>query len=119
MSLTHAANTIDCADARAVGTFWAAALERPLAEGANPFFAMIPGDEVRPAWLFLAVPEPRSVKNRVHADFTTPDRPAEIERLVGLGAGVLDVHHEYGVSWTTLRDVEGNEFCVADQHSPM
>ena len=63
--------------------------------------------------LFLKVPEGKSVKNRMHLDFHTADRAAEVVRLVRLGATAHDTHHEYGIEWTVMTDPEGNEFCVA------
>lgn len=68
------------------------------------------------AWLFAKVPEPRRAKNRARPDLVAQDRPAEVARLVELGATVLDEHDEFGIQWTVLRDVEGNEFCVATAH---
>jgi hypothetical protein len=58
------------------------------------------------------VPENKTTKNRVHIDWYAPDREAEVKRLIGLGATRLwDVKNE-DFEWTTLADVEGNEFCV-------
>ncbi len=37
---------------------------------------------------------------------------AEVERLEGLGAIRGEEHAEMGVHWVTMRDPEGNEFCV-------
>jgi hypothetical protein len=64
--------------------------------------------------LFQAVPEPKTVKNRVHLDLHVgPDRrDAEVARLTALGARVL-WEGEQGGRWTTMADPEGNEFCVA------
>ncbi len=59
------------------------------------------------------MPEHKQVKNRAHFDLHTEDRAAEVERLLGLGATRVDDYDEHGAVWTTLRDVEGNEFCVA------
>lgn len=67
--------------------------------------------------MFMAVPEPKTAKNRMHIDLSSNDRAADVERLLGLGASTVGEYQEYGVSWTTLRDVEGNEFCVSDPHS--
>jgi len=36
------------------------------------------------------VPEELTGKNRLHLDYHTEDRLAEVERLVGLGATVVD-----------------------------
>ncbi|MYR35799.1 hypothetical protein GTX14_00465 [Streptomyces sp. SID4944] len=64
--------------------------------------------------LFQRVPEPKTVKNRLHIDVHTPpgERDAEAERLVGLGARILRAVDEQGGSWLVLADPEGNEFCV-------
>lgn len=63
--------------------------------------------------LFQRVPEPKTVKNRVHLDLRVgPDRrEAEVARLTTLGARVLGEGH-VGGRWTTLADPEGNEFDV-------
>ncbi|MFD7863902.1 VOC family protein [Streptomyces sp. NPDC057682] len=64
--------------------------------------------------LFQRVPEPKTVKNRLHLDLHAgPDRRAEeVDRLKALGAKVLDDVEQPGGRWTTLADPEGNEFCV-------
>lgn len=53
------------------------------------------------------------MKNRAHFDLHADDRDAEVARLQGLGATKVRNYDEYGARWTTLQDVEGNEFCVA------
>ena len=65
--------------------------------------------------LFQAVPEAKTVKNRVHLDLLVgaEAREAEVQRLVNLGATVVGVHDEADGSWTILADPEGNEFDVA------
>ncbi|MEO1062072.1 MAG: VOC family protein [Actinomycetota bacterium] len=108
--------TMDCTDAPKVAAFWSAALERPVDEGGNPFFVSIGRESAGPAMFFIAVPEPKSVKNRVHLDLIADDRRAEIERLVGLGATFVADKDEWGVSWTVMHDPEGNEFCIAADH---
>jgi len=64
--------------------------------------------------LFQAVPESKTVKNRVHLDLMIgpDDHEAEVERLVGLGATVVGVHDGDDGRWTLLTDPEGNEFDV-------
>ncbi|MER7609859.1 VOC family protein [Nocardioides sp. NPDC127503] len=119
MTLTLAAISFDCADALRTAEFWAAALDRKLDEGSTEEFSSIGLKEATPgtaAWLFTKVPEPRRAKNRAHPDLVAHDRPAEVARLVELGATVLGEHDEFGIQWTVLRDVEGNEFCVASAH---
>ena len=65
--------------------------------------------------LFQAVPEPKTVKNRVHLDLLVgpDDHDGEVERLLGLGATVVGVHDGEEGRWTLLVDPEGNEFDVA------
>ena len=65
--------------------------------------------------LFQAVPEAKTVKNRVHLDLIVgPEHhEAEVERLVGLGATVVSVHDGEEGRWTLLVDPEGNEFDVS------
>ncbi|GAA3001197.1 VOC family protein [Streptomyces fulvorobeus] len=64
--------------------------------------------------LFQRVPEPKTVKNRLHLDLHAGPgrRDAEVARLVGLGASVRRSVEEQGGSWVVLTDPEGNEFCV-------
>lgn len=62
----------------------------------------------RPA--FHQVPEPKTVKNRLHLDLITTDFHGETERLIGLGARKIRDLEESGGRWTTFGDTEGNEF---------
>ena len=108
MGLTFLTVVFDADDPQRAAQFWAAALERDSVE-TDPEWATLYGE---PRIDFMKVPEGKTVKNRVHLDWVAPDREAEIERLIGLGATHLqDVKNEE-FEWTTLADVEGNEFCV-------
>ena len=114
MTLRLANVTLDCADALAVGDFWSAALDRPLdPDGTSAFASIGAGDEQRTTWYFIRVPEAKVAKNRMHVDLQADDREAEVSRLEGLGAKRLADHEQDGLHWTTLADVEGNEFCIA------
>ena len=115
MTLSLAHVTFDCHDAVALARFWSAALDRPVDDGAEPFFASIgfPAQAGQNAWLFIQVPEGKTAKNRMHIDLTSDGRHAEVERLVGLGATKVGDHDEYGNQWTVMNDPEGNEFCVS------
>jgi predicted enzyme related to lactoylglutathione lyase len=120
MALIHKAVTFDCADATVVSRFWAAVLDRPIDSEpmpASPVFASIGlGDPARVAYMFIQVPEGKTVKNRVHLDLDADDLAAEVTRVVALGATHLYDKAEYGVQWATLADPEGNEFCIAAPH---
>jgi hypothetical protein len=104
--------TFDARDPQVLAAFWAAATGRTVAES-EPYFAMLTSDTEDWRMLFLQVPEGKAAKNRMHLDFHTSDREAEIARLVGLGAARHDTHTLYGLTWTVMADPEGNEFCVA------
>ena len=56
---------------------------------------------------FNTVPEPKTVKNRVHIDVVTDD----VDALVAHGARVVRARDE-GIGWTVLADPDGNEFCA-------
>ena len=65
--------------------------------------------------LFLKVPEPKTVKNRMHICLrpTDRDRDEEIDRIMGLGATLVDDRRKGpDKGWVVLADPEGNEFCV-------
>ena len=113
MAATRIANvTFDCADPARLADFWAEALgwTRQTSDAGNQ--AVVPPDGVGPRLLFIRVPEPKTVKNRVHLDLSVPDMEAEVTRLVGLGATVVQRVEEAGQSWTVMQDPEGNEFCL-------
>lgn len=115
MALTPIHLTVDCTDVPAVAGFWSAALQRPV-DSRSEDVAEIPGGETgSTGWLFIRVPEGKTAKNRLHIDFGTADRGAEVARLLALGASRIGDHDEWGAVWTTLADVEGNEFCVVQR----
>ncbi|MDP1795098.1 MAG: VOC family protein [Acidimicrobiales bacterium] len=51
-----------------------------------------------------------TAKKPLHMDLATSDRPSETTRLVALGASVK----EQFASHTSMRDPEGNDFCITD-----
>jgi len=62
--------------------------------------------------LFMQVPEPKTIKNRLHFDLRPENQLEEVERLLSLGASHADVGQGEDVTWVVLADPEGNEFCV-------
>jgi predicted enzyme related to lactoylglutathione lyase len=54
------------------------------------------------------VPEPRTVKQRVHVDVTA----TSIDAVVALGATVAWPAEESGLDWTLMTDPEGGELCL-------
>ena len=111
MSATLNHITFDCADAAMVAEFWSSVLDEAVDPGASADFATITS-QTSASWMFVKVPEPKTVKNRVHIDLATADLAVELERLAGLGATHIADLDEGGTRWTTLADPEGNEFDV-------
>ena len=117
---------VDCHDPVAQAAFWAAALGYQVVRTEQGQVEVAPwereppdlAEQVRqapavPTLVFVAVPEAKMVKNRLHLDLRPVDRSpeAEVERLIGLGARRADVG-QGEVPWVVLADPEGNEFCV-------
>jgi len=86
-----------------------AAIRHP-EDPAHPFTGAGQGSRM----LFQAVPETKTVKNRMHLDLCVgPDaRDTEVTRLEGLGATVLARVDADGSNHVTMADPEGNEFDV-------
>jgi hypothetical protein len=107
--------TFDCADPYQLARFWSAVVDRPIYPGNQPgdheVGIDLPGGQ---SLIFQAVPEPKTVKNRIHVclQADTP-REVEVERVLGLGATMAaDRRNPDGTGWAVLADPEGNEFCV-------
>jgi len=62
-----------------------------------------------------AVPEPKTVKDRIHLDIHTSEgeRDRVVAWCVEHGARVLWEGSQGPHTWITLADPEGNEFCVS------
>jgi hypothetical protein len=134
---------LDCADPAAQAQFWAAALGyvvQPPPPGHaswddflrelgvpedrwNDKSAVVDPDGKGIRIFLQRVPEPKTVKNRVHLDVQVgaevpPEGRAarvatEVDRLVGLGATEQKAVDEMGEHWVVMQDPEGNEFCVS------
>ncbi|MFJ7299475.1 VOC family protein [Streptomyces sp. NPDC099088] len=111
---------IDCADAYALARFWSRVTGRPVhpedGPGVREAQVML---EQGPVLYFNQVPEPKTVKNRVHLCLRPEgSRDGEVERLLGLGATFVGDHRNPdGSGWAILADPEGNEFCVLRSQS--
>jgi predicted enzyme related to lactoylglutathione lyase len=102
---------VDCADPTALGRWWATALEWMVFDDDPEEFEIRPTPDGLPSILFARVPEPKTVKNRLHFDFRPDDQDATVARLLDLGARRADVG-QGEQTWVVLADPEGNEFCV-------
>ena len=117
---------VDCHDPVAQAAFWAAALDYHVIRSEDGQVEIAPwereppdlAEQLRqapsvPTLVFVAVPEAKTVKNRLHLDLRPMNgvHEAEVERLLVLGACRADVG-QGDVPWVVLADPEGNEFCV-------
>jgi hypothetical protein len=117
-----------------LAAFWEAALGyRPPVFGPEVLrhveAAVDRGELNSTAWAMLEPPDsrgPRLLFQRraktttdaipIHLDLAVENREAEVERLVGLGATVVETKSErigpVEETWTVMKDPEGNGFCV-------
>ncbi len=111
MSLSWEQTSIDARDPAALGRWWRDALGWVVVDDDPAVFEIQPEENQTPGLLFVAVPEGKTVKNRLHLDFRPDDRDREVDRLLSLGATRADVG-QGEQSWVVLADPEGNEFCI-------
>jgi len=125
--------TFDCADADRLAEFWAIALDyevQPPPGGFATWSEFLEANGVPvppqgsmsavvdpagrgPRVLFQRVPEPKTVKNRVHLDIRTGERRAEkVAELLSAGATQVRQMADAGLEWVVMTDPEGNEFCI-------
>ena len=103
--------TIDVNDLDRMARFWGEMLGQepgpPRSGGGWVTFGTVEGN----AWLVLQqVPEPKTVKDRIHLDFVVANVADGIDRIVALGG--RQVSEPRVTSGVTMEDPEGNEFCI-------
>ena len=118
---------VDAADPNRIAEFWAGALDYELHGSPSPdnvYRGIVDPAGKRPAILFQRVPEPKSVKNRLHIDLphnadksVSFDERREqlapiVDRLIGLGARRTGEGSSGNEFWIVMADPEDNEFCV-------
>jgi predicted enzyme related to lactoylglutathione lyase len=100
---------IDCAEPREIAQWWADVFGAKL-DGREDkgwwWISDIPGVPFGD-WDFVPVPEPKTVKNRIHWDVLVES----VDDLVAAGATLLRGPTEAD-AWSILADPEGNEFCA-------
>lgn len=133
--------TMDAADPRRLGEFWALALGYRREDPPDGFASWeealtswgLPEDRWNdanaivgdgPRIFIQKVPEPKTAKNRLHIDVVSgAGEPGEGKKwdvlrakaaeLVDAGATVMGEFDEPGLGeWIVMQDPEGNEFCV-------
>ncbi|MGI8578267.1 MAG: VOC family protein [Nocardioidaceae bacterium] len=110
---------VDCASPYALAQFWSQVLDLPVHPDNEPDDEEVgvPLAEGREL-LFIKVPEPKTVKNRLHLCLRPQQsRDLEVDRLIGIGATMVDDRRKPdGSGWAVLADPERNEFCVLRSH---
>lgn len=114
MTSRLAAIAIDATNPSVVADFWCSVLDWHVIEEDDEGIGIGPRDHAWPCLEVFAVPEVKSVKNRLHFDLRADgvSTAVELERLLALGARRTDVGQGPEVSWVVLADPEGNEFCL-------
>ena len=69
-----------------------------------------------PELFFNRLAKSTTIELPIHLDINVPDREAELQRLLGLGAKLVETKShaigELSETWTIMRDPEGNGFCI-------
>jgi predicted enzyme related to lactoylglutathione lyase len=107
--------TVDSHDPVELARFWQLLTGFPLDPDSDADGALLHAPDGAPGLLFMPVADDKSVKNRVHLDIQPPEgsRDEFVERMLRAGATVFEDHRKGdGTGWVTMRDPEGNEFCV-------
>jgi hypothetical protein len=113
---------LDARDHQALADWWCAALGYVRRDDLDPA-----GDDPRPAdwpipivdasgggpliWI-VPVPEPKTVKNRMHFDVLGDTRALLAAGATLVRLGDADTEPDGAIEWDVLADPEGNEFCV-------
>ena len=102
---------VDSADHVAQAAWWGEVLGVAPQDSGEDFAWLeeVPGMPFE-ALVFGDVPEPKTVKNRIHWDLQVDGRDA-LDELVRRGARILREPDD-DIDWFVLADPEGNEFCV-------
>lgn len=119
MALRLVQANVKARDASALGRFWAQALgwvsrSVPGATTVAPAGFVWTDPDAPVCVDVIAVPDPETVRHRVHLDLATTSAAHQTElvaHLKDLGATPADIG-QGDVPWTVLADPEGNEFCV-------
>jgi Glyoxalase-like domain len=99
---------VDTSDPPRIASWWADVLGAEHKDHEHGYSYLQPVPEAPfESLVFVPVPEPKTVKNRIHIDVTTPD----VQLLLDAGARLLRAQDEE-ISWSVLADPDGNEFCA-------
>ena len=110
LRLTHV--TFAAQDPERLAGFWAEFLDGYTAESAGESWRASGAVPL----FFNRMEKSPTIELPIHLDINVPDREAELERLLGLGAKLVETKShaigELSEIWTVMRDPEGNGFCI-------
>ena len=112
LGIDHLVLTLDVVDLERQTAFWCAAFGYEHRGGVGQYHSLVDPSGTLPKLLLQRVAEPKVAKNRLHMDFHVADVEAQATRVEALGAERVERTDEFGIHWVTLRDPEGNEFCL-------
>lgn len=112
MALKIANITVNTERPRELAQWWAAALGGEVTADWGEYVFISAAEGPGMGFQYVEHPTP----GRVHMDIVTDDVEAEVERLVADGAKHVADRGVDGLTWTTLADPDGNEFCVFVGH---
>ena len=117
MTLTLGMITVDTTDAMPLARWWADQLGGTIEQENDGWYVIVGLPELAQKISFQQVDDPSPGKNRLHLDLSSPDLDAETDRLVSVGASLVDRHEmPGGFRWNVLSDPDGNQFCVSGPH---
>jgi catechol 2,3-dioxygenase-like lactoylglutathione lyase family enzyme len=125
--------TFACENPRALAEFWAAVLGYEIEQFPQEFVDTLRAHGVGEAELenevaardptgsgprlyFQRKEKTRTATAPIHLDINVEDHEAELQRLLGLGATLVETRTRrvgpISETWTVMRDPEGNPFCL-------
>lgn len=111
---------IDVTDLDRVAGFWAALLDLGVTRRELDWVDLAPLGRGGPVLSFQRVPEPKTVKNRLHLDLAVDPVAGGVVaagyRAHALGATpATEIFAADSTPWQVWRDPEGNEFCFVTE----
>ena len=109
---------LKCHDPEALARFWCEVLNFIVLDREDEGCVEIGPREgfggAQPTIFLIHTDDLKNGPARLHLDVNATDRDqdAELERLLAIGAEIVDIGQPAEASWHVLADPEGNEFCL-------
>ena len=105
--------TFACEDPQRLAEFWAQVLDGYTPEPSGKSWR---SHGEGPELFFNRMKKSPTIELPIHLDVNVPDREGDLQRLLGLGAKLVETKShsigELSETWTVMRDPEGNGFCI-------